>query len=221
MKSFRKLAGLGIVSLGLLCAGILLTGCGTGKNQIFVPAPGVTPAHPGDTNSATQPPPSRSGNVFHVGDSVSISFSGTQTEMLDQTVTVKDDGTITPPYIGSWVKPVPAAGRSLGDLQQELQSLYTTYYPHITVTVQIPMRYYYVQGYVNKPGTIPYVGETDIVQAIAAAGGFNEFANKKNVVLTHKDGRQQRVNVIKAIEDPSYHVPVYPGDTIVVKKRIF
>jgi protein involved in polysaccharide export with SLBB domain len=65
------------------------------------------------------------------------------------------------------------------------------------------------------------LGETDIVKAISAAGDFTDFANKRKVRLTTADGHTKIINVRKAIEDPQYDVPVYPGDKIFVPRRFF
>ena len=48
-------------------------------------------------------------------------------------------------------------------------------------------------------------------KAIASAGGFTDFANKKKVRLTRVDGRTQIVNCVKALENPSLDLEVYPG----------
>ena len=92
-------------------------------------------------------------------------------------------------------------------------------YKNLTVTILTQARYYYVSGEVRKPGPEPYLGETDIIKAISAAGDFTDFASKRSVRVTRADGRTEVVNVRRAIDDPQYDVPIYPGDKIVVKRR--
>jgi len=58
------------------------------------------------------------------------------------------------------------------------------------------------------------------VRAISVAGGFTDFAKRTKVQLTH-NGKTQIINVDKAIRDPRLDVPVYPGDTIYVPRRLF
>jgi protein involved in polysaccharide export with SLBB domain len=53
------------------------------------------------------------------------------------------------------------------------------------------------------------------------AGGFTEYANTKKVTLI-RDGKTIIVDCKKALQDPAkYDVPVFPGDSINVKKGWF
>ena len=71
------------------------------------------------------------------------------------------------------------------------------------------------------PGQKEYPGQMSvIVKAISVAGGFTDFAKKTNVRLT-RGGHTQVINVDKANKDPRYDAPVFPGDTILVKRRLF
>jgi len=153
---------------------------------------------------------------FSVGDWVAVAFSGTDSPPPGYQEVVKGDGTINPPMVGT----VVAAGKTPGELQKELQDKYDRIYNHLTVTVTSQGRYYYVSGEVRAPGPKAYLGETDIIKAISAAGDFTDFANKKKVRLTH-NGHTRVINVLDAIEDTQFHVSVYPGDKIVVPRRFF
>jgi polysaccharide export outer membrane protein len=160
------------------------------------------------------------GDKLRVGDQLMITYSGTVSDKIlpDHVETIKEDGTITPPLLS----PVIAAGKTLGGLQSELQTNYDKLFNHLTVTVVPQGRFYYVSGEVRKPGPEPYLGETDIIKAIAAAGDFTDFAKKTNVKITRADGRIEYVNVQKIFDEPqSFDVPIYPGDKIFVKRRIF
>jgi polysaccharide export outer membrane protein len=188
---------------------------GTGKAN--TPAPvGIgktnTPAYSGYVKSA------KGTDAFQIGDVVTIMFnSGDQNGPQPHQEAIKDDGRITPPFIGS----VVALGKSPGELQYELQTNYNKLYVNMTVTVTARDRYYYVSGEVKAPGAKTYLGETDIIRAISNAGDFTDFANKKKVRLIRSNGKTEIVNVIKAIEDPKYNVPVFPNDRIVVPRSIF
>lgn len=218
MKQFWKLGGFGAIALMALSLGLLSSGCQTNQ-PVFEEIPGVATS----TNSAgTNRLSARrhTTDVFQIGDQVIITYSGTSaTNPLLQShqEAIKDDGTITPPYVG----PVVAAGKTPGRLQKELQEKYDYYFKNLTVTVVPRDRFYYVSGEVRKPGPEPWLGETDIIQAIAAAGDFTDFANKKRVRLTRANGRTQIINVQRAITEPHYEVPVYPGDKIYVPRRLF
>ncbi len=160
-------------------------------------------------------------DILRIGDQLLITYSGTtgiDQVLHDHTETIKEDGTITPTLLG----PVIAAGKTPGDLQSELKTNYDKLFNHLTVTVVVQNRFYYVAGEVRKPGPQIYLGETDIIKAIASAGDFTDFAKKTNVKITRADGRIEYVNVQKIFDEPqSFDVPIYPGDKIFVKRRIF
>jgi len=61
--------------------------------------------------------------------------SGEEILLKDHHEAIKEDGTITPPFIGSIV----AAGKTPGDVQRELQDKYDKIYRNMTVTI-IPGR---------------------------------------------------------------------------------
>ncbi len=211
MKQLRNLTGLGMAILGM--GAVVLAGCQT--ERPFAELPGV----PAATNS-----PSKSGSsvpgseTFQRGDSVIITYSGPGVDVPPtHTETIKDDGTITPPTVGS----VIATGKTPGQLQKELQQKYDVKYRNLTVTVVPKDRYFYVDGEVNRKGPCLYLGESDIVKAIAAAGGFTEFAKKTKVRLIHPNGKTEVINYKKAIIDPTYKFPVYPGDKIFVPRKWF
>ena len=117
---------------------------------------------------------------------------------------------------------VQAAGKTAGELQNQIHDLYVPrFYTHLTVTVNIGDRVYYVSGEVKIPGRLVYVGQTTVTKAITSAGDFTDFANHKNVVLIRVNGDRTKVNVDRVrngrAEDPS----VYPGDQIIVHRRIW
>jgi hypothetical protein len=62
-----------------------------------------------------------------------------------------------------------------------------------------------------------------LLKAIAAAGDFTAFAQKKSVEVTRANGKKLRpVNCIRALRNPrKYDIPIYPGDHIHVPRRWF
>ena len=129
---------------------------------------------------------------------------------------IKDDGTITLQLVGTIV----AAGKTPGNLQKELQHEYEKYFKNITVTVKDLERYFYVDGEVGSRGPKVYLAETDIIKAISAAGGFTDYAKKTRVHLI-RNGHTQIINCVKAIDRPEYNVLIYPGDKIIVPRRLW
>ena len=73
----------------------------------------------------------------------------------------------------------------------------------------------FVSGEVRNPGAYPFASGTTVRQAISLAGGFSE------------DGSSGRIRVVREIAGKTTQVkikldePVLPGDTIVVKAKLF
>ena len=192
----------------------LLAGCQT-ERPFADNLPGVPPSTNSASGSSATNPILGSG-IFHPGDTVTITFSPLEV-LPPHNEIVKEDGTITPPTVG----PVVAANKSQGQLQKELQAKYNVFYKNLTVTVVPKERFFHVDGEVNRKGPCIYLGETDIIQAIAAAGGFPEFAKKTNVRLIHPTGKTDVINYKKAVADPTYKFAVFPGDKIFVPRKWF
>ncbi len=187
---------------GLLLASLVFTGCDSMTG---------TPAPPPDTK-----PPIVA--RFRIGDTVSVNFSGTLDIPAPHEELIKEDGTITLPWIG----PVKAVDKTAGELQMEIHDLYVPkYYVRLTVTVRAGDLVYYVRGEINGHGSRQlYVGETTVTKAIASAGDFTDFASHI-ISLIRANGEVIKVDVDKASENPALDLQVYPGDQIVVPRRIF
>jgi polysaccharide biosynthesis/export protein len=178
------------------------------------PAPPTTP--PSRTNAASNSADYR----LAAGDKLRIEvYKDTQ---LSQSLQIRPDGKITLPLVGD----VPAAGRTSVELRDAIAGALEEYIakPVVTVIVtETTPQVVYVTGEVNKPGALPVAnGQMSIIQAIAMAGGFTDFANKKDIRVLRKSatGMQTlRFNYKEAIEDESRRepLPLLPGDTVIVK----
>lgn len=159
---------------------------------------------------------------FQTGETVMVSTSTGGEDpgpiSAPQAYLIADNGTISLPLIGR----MQAAGKSPGELQDEIQHAYVPqYYVHLTVTLTSPNRAYYVGGEVAHSGPQVYIGETTVTTAIQAAGDMTQFANHHKVWITRKDGTRVRVDYDKALRDSSQDLPIFPGDKIQVQRRYF
>jgi polysaccharide export outer membrane protein len=205
MRFFGKTVGLSL-QIGLAASALLwLTACET--------------LEPGGQSQAAAPAPATPGlDILRVSDPVIVTFAGVANSPGQHSERVLEDGTLTLPF-GLKVK---AEGKTRSQLQKEIYDLYVPkyYQPQMTITVQTENRFYWVNGEVRQPNRIVFSGETTVMRAIASAGGFTDFANRKKVRLTRANGEKLIINCDKALSDPSADRPVYPGDRIDVVRRI-
>jgi polysaccharide export outer membrane protein len=118
---------------------------------------------------------------------------------------------------------VDAAGKTPGELEEYIKNLYVPrVYTHLTVTVQTSShRTYFVRGEVNHPNQVEYLGPVTVTKAIAAAGDFTDYANRKKVVLIKANHKRYVVNCDKIVAGQIEDPPVFPGDQIVVPRRLY
>ncbi|HEY5298669.1 MAG TPA: polysaccharide biosynthesis/export family protein [Verrucomicrobiae bacterium] len=207
-----------IFSVTALAASLLFTGCASSSDDpLFSENP--TAPDTGDSSAANNSS-STYANVahFHVGETVSITFSGTADPIEPHDEPIKENGDIQLPLIGN----IHAAGKSAGELQNEIHDLYVPkYYVRLTVTVKPGDLIYYVTGEVKQPGREIYIGETTVSKAVTSAGGFTDFANHGKVWLIRVNGQRIKVNLDKVMGGSAPDPSVYPGDQIEVTRRIW
>jgi polysaccharide biosynthesis/export protein len=74
----------------------------------------------------------------------------------------------------------------------------------------------FVMGEVNGAGPQPLTGKVDVLQALAMAKGFTDFANKKDIKI--KRGSQLiKFNYNDAVNGKGSPVYLQPGDTVIVR----
>ena len=139
---------------------------------------------------------------------------------ISRAVPVRSDGKISLPLIGE----LQAAGQTPRQLEQGIAKGLQSYIsePEVTVIVQESRsQRINVLGTVARPGSYLLGGSTTVLDAIAMAGGFKDFAKQKSVyVLRTEGGRQKRLpfnykEVIKG-KNPEQNVRLLPGDTVVI-----
>ncbi len=120
---------------------------------------------------------------FVVGDELRVTLPFYDDE--DVTTSVAPDGKIYVGLIGG----VAAAGRSPGDLERDLERRYAEYlrFPDVgIIPMNLSNRQIFVGGEVRNPGALPLRGPTGVLEAVFAAGGFEDTAYMRNVVLIRR-----------------------------------
>jgi polysaccharide biosynthesis/export protein len=212
-----------------LVVGFLLTGCsGSVLTQVPVATPNqstISYPAPAATTSTVQtavPPTGKPhDNTFVIGNDDHLTVDVWNEPEISRSVPVRSDGRISLPLAGE----VQAAGRTPLQLEQEIASKLLSYItkPEVTVIVeQINSQTFNILGQVAKPGAYPLTAPTTVLDAIARAGGFRDFAKQKGVyVLRHApNGSELRIpfnykDVIKG-KNSAQNIQIQPNDTIVV-----
>jgi polysaccharide export outer membrane protein len=139
---------------------------------------------------------------------------------ISRTLPVRPDGKISLPLVGD----ITATGMTPEQLQAILESKLRSFIasPEVTVIVQeIKSEKVNIVGQVYKPGSYLIAKPTTVLDVIAMAGGFRDFAKSKKVyVLRIENGRAKRYpfnykDVIKG-RKLAQNILLQPRDTIVV-----
>ena len=142
---------------------------------------------------------------------------------LDETARVSDSGDLQLVLGGSIhvASLTPAEASRL--VEGALIRAQVMYQPKVLVTVaQYTTQGVTAFGQVVKPGTYPIETGRSVLDVIALAGGFSEFATRHIVVERHGTGEQLQVFVSNDPSDTTASkVLVYPGDRVVVPKTSF
>jgi polysaccharide biosynthesis/export protein len=136
-------------------------------------------------------------------------------------VPVRPDGRITLALLGDLV----ASGRTPSQLAAEIRNKLKDYVldPRVQVIVtQVKSRSFNIVGKVSKPGAYDLAKPTTVLDAVALAGGFQDFAKVNKVYVLRKmpDGSQKMLpfrykEVIKG-RQLDENIQLQNGDTVVV-----
>lgn len=160
------------------------------------------------------PPPQPSPDILRPGDSLKIVYHDVPSQYAptEEQVQIREDGSI----ILHLNQRFQAAGKTASALEADIRDRYVgQFYQRMTPAVTVADRVFTVFGEVRAPGRYPYYGEVTVLRAIAAAGGFTDFASQKKVEILRADGEPVTVNCVEARER-GRDVPIYPGDAVFV-----
>lgn len=192
---------------------LVLAGCASDTREAYDPLGETTAADSGSTTADA------ANYTLRVGDSLTVTFYDINPPVPAITDEIKDDGTIT--LIQN--EHFKAAGLTISQLQTNVYDRYVpSIYRIMTVNIVPANRVYTVTGEVRQEGQKVYPGHMTVLEAIANAEGFTDYAAKRRVVVTRARTRKQiHVDCIKAQSDPTLNIEIFPGDTILVKHTIF
>lgn len=160
-------------------------------------------------------------NSFVIGNDDVLAINVWKEPDVSRSIPVRSDGKISLPLVGE----VQATGRTPLKLEEEIAARLKNYIaePEVTVIVQqINSQKFNILGQVNKPGSYVISNSATVLDAIALAGGFRDFAKQKSIYVLRQDadGTQTRLpfnykEVVKG-KNSGQNIKLQPRDTIVV-----
>src|SRR3984893_1110873 len=158
---------------------------------------------------------------FVIGPDDVLAVSVWKEPDISRSIPVRSDGKISLPLVGE----VQATGQTPLKLEEEIAARLKNYIaePEVTVIVQqINSQKFNILGMVTRPGSYAIANAATVLDAIAVAGGFRDFAKQKSIYILRQsaDGSQTRLRfnykeVVKG-QNPAQNIKLLPRDTIVV-----
>lgn len=194
---------------------LFVAACGPGAGMVDVTTPKPAQFQPNTRLSV----PQDAGGLYRLQQGDLIEVTVFQLQDLNRVAEVDGAGNINLALVGA----VPAAGRTVRQLESEIAARYRARYlqnPQVTVAVKdsVGLRVT-VDGAVKKPGVIMARGDLTLLRALAEAQGFTDTADQSNVIVMRNSPQGRTVarfdaNAVRAGNAPDPQI--LGGDTIVV-----
>jgi len=152
------------------------------------------------------------------GDRIVISKLGIpQPETIKEVI--DEHGNVNLSLVGS----VKVDGLTTAEAEAAIEQAYVEggYYRKINVVV-VPEEYpqYFVRGEVKAPGRYPVTAGLTLLRAIAASGGYTDFANSRRISI-YRGSKVLRFDATKIENLKEQDPPIEPEDVIVVERKLF
>lgn len=175
---------------------------------------GVAPA-----NSSSEPVKADSAYIIGPGDVLAINVWN-EPEVTGK-VPVRTDGKISVPLAGE----IQASGLTPDSLQASISKKLNEFVkePAVTVVVEeMNSRQFNVLGEVQHPGSFPLIRPTRVLDALAQAGGFRDFAKVTKIYVLRRTPAGGSLKLpfnykrVTQGEDIQDDVELQAGDTVIV-----
>jgi polysaccharide export outer membrane protein len=183
------------------------------------------PSAPGPQTLTTVPMTGASApmsSAYTIGPGDILQITVWKNDTLSRITPVRPDGKISMPLLHD----IQASGLTAMQLRDKISNALSEFMPNPEVTVSVTdVRSLRVSilGEVQKPGVLELRGETTILEAIAMAGGFKDFASpsKITIIRNEDNGKTKRIrfNYNRAVSSGSSdeeNLVLRSGDVVVV-----
>jgi polysaccharide export outer membrane protein len=155
---------------------------------------------------------------YRIGPEDILLISVWKNEAMTRTVPVRPDGMVSMPLVND----LEVAGLTPMELRDLLTKRLREYIPNAEVSVILTEYRSFkvsVMGEVNKPARYELKAAATVLDALAMAGGFTQFASRTRIVVLRANGKgMQRVpfnyNKVVASEQDNFYLA--PGDIVLV-----
>ena len=217
MRGRMSYARVFVVTMSIFASTALIAQSGSEPSTPTAGSPAATqPAQNAEASAAKA-----HDNSFVIGNDDVLAINVWKEPDVSRSIPVRSDGKISLPLVGE----VQATGRTPLKLEEEIAARLKNYIaePEVTVIVQqINSQKFNILGMVNKPGSYVINNSATVLDAIALAGGFRDFAKQKSIYILRQDadGSQTRLpfnykEVVKG-KNSGQNIKLQPRDTIVV-----
>lgn len=159
-------------------------------------------------------------NSYKIGNGDILEIVTWKEPDFTKEIMVRLDGKITFPLLDD----ITVAGLTPLEVKAEIENGLKEYVtaPIVTVSVKAAeSQKFYILGEISKTGEYKLVKDLTVLQAFALAGGFTEWASKKEIILIrHEEGEEKIIRVnyknIARGRDFSQNIFIQANDTIIV-----
>jgi polysaccharide biosynthesis/export protein len=168
--------------------------------------------------SRVEPPPEDPG--YRIGAEDVLQVSVWNNEVMSRTAPVRPDGKISLPLLND----IQAAGMTPMELRERLMQRLTEYMPHPEVSVVVTeVRSFKVAviGQVPKPDRYELRSAATVMDVLAMAGGFTDYASRSRIVVIRSSGdRTERIpfdyEKVRSGDPSQVNLRLRPGDIVLV-----
>jgi polysaccharide export outer membrane protein len=188
------------------------------SNGLWAQAPSSNAGQPSQNADATAPKPHD--DSFVIGNDDVLAINVWKEPDISRSIPVRSDGKISLPLVGE----VQAAGLTPLKLEKDIASKLKNFIsePEVTVMVQqVNSQKFNILGQVVRPGSYVIANSPTVLDALALAGGFRDFAKQKSIyVLRQGASGESRIPFnykdVSQGKNMSQNIKLQPGDTIIV-----
>jgi polysaccharide export outer membrane protein len=174
----------------------------------------------GSSAAAPNTPAKPHDDSFVIGNDDVLAINVWKEPDISRSIPVRSDGKISLPLVGE----VQAAGLTPLKLENDIAIKLKSYIsePEVTVMVQqVNSQKFNILGQVARPGSYVIANSPTVLDAIALAGGFRDFAKQKSIyILRQGSSGEARIRFnykdVSQGKNMEQNIKLQPGDTIIV-----